>query len=76
MNQFKKGNKAWYKYDGRDRVFVITEIKGNVAMLQSDTTANPKIKTEAYLADLRPHASCDITNIIGRPTCDINSNKN
>lgn len=75
MEQFKVGEKVWYKYEGRDRVFIITEIIGNVAVLQSDHSIKPKIKTEAYLTELTPHAPCNIVNAIGRPTCGINNKK-
>lgn len=73
MDEFKVGQKVWYKYEGQDHVFIITEIKGNTAILETDYSTNPKIKTYAYLNELTPHAPCNIKNVIGRPTCGINN---
>lgn len=75
MYQYKVGEKVWYKYEGRDRVFVITEIIGNVAVLQSIPSVKPKIKTDAYLTELIPHVPCNIINSIGRPTCGLNDKR-
>jgi len=71
MNQFSVGQKVWHNYENQDRVFRIVELKGNVALLESDNSTGPKVKDEAYINDLKPHEPCKSTNVIGRPTCGL-----
>lgn len=75
MSQFFVGQKVWNNYENQDRVFRIVEIKGNVALLESDNPIGPKLKDEVYLTDLRPHIPCTNINVIGRSTCSFNLQK-